>query len=644
MASNEPHQTWQHGLPERLRSGLLRAKLPGLDGLRALAAWAVVFYHLGVAIAPISQAVMLFFVLSGFLITTLLVEEWLGSTTIRLGAFWGRRARRLLPALFLLLVGIAVYSWRFAPAGTQGAIRGDALSTLAYVSNWHLIATGQSYFTRVSAPSPLLHTWSLAIEEQFYVVWPIVVLVALRLWRSTNRLLVLAVVGALASAVWMALLFHHGAGATRLYFGTDTRAQDVLVGAAAALWVRRDTVRRGWSGLGLLGVVGFAGLWWLADGNIDRLFQGGFLVFDLAMALVVISVLRAEHGPVARLLGLAPLVLLGRISYGVYLWHWPLFLVLTGARTHTSGVALFCVRVAVTLAVATASYVLVERPIRQLTFGSWRSWGLVPAGALVVAGVVVVGTSAGAASNVSLDTTSVQSSAHGHDPTVLFVGDSLSLTFAGGFLYHGPHYGLHVVGRPLPGCALVTGGPYVVHGVSQNPLGPCTSWPTLWATEIRQLHPSLVVLTEGWWETMNQLYDGRVQSLLDPDLAAHELAQYKQAGRLLHATGVPVVFTTSPYFSTGEQPDGRPWPEDDPVRVDRLNQIIETAAATERAYVTVIPLNRLLDPHGHFTWTIAGRTVRMSDGVHTTFAAGDLMAPVVLPELRALTTKSQATG
>lgn len=607
------------------------------DGLRAMAVLAVLVDHGGFAWAAGGVlGVSAFFVLSGFLITTLLVEEWGASRTVRLGAFWGRRARRLLPALFLLLVGIAVYAWRFAPQGTQHAIRQDALSALLYVSNWHLIATGQSYFTRVSAPSPLLHTWSLAIEEQFYVVWPLVVLGVLRLWKSTTHLLVVAAVGALASAVEMFLLFHHGVDATRLYFGTDTRAQDVLVGAAAALWIRRGTMTKGWAGLGVLGAVGFAGMWWLVDGEVSRLFQGGFLGFDLCVALMVISIVRAANGPVARVLDATPLVLLGRISYGVYLWHWPLFLVLTSSRTHLDGVALFALRLLVTLAVATLSYVAVEMPIRRREFGSWRSWGLVPLGGVVVALVVVVATEAGAAANVSLSDTSIASTPHGHAPTVLFVGDSLSLTFAGGFLYHGPHYGLHIVGHPLPGCALVTPGPYFTHGVAQNPLGPCASWPALWAADVARYHPQVVVLTEGWWEVMTQRYEGRWQSILDPDLALHELHQYEQAGALLHADGARVVFTTAPYFSTGEQLDGAAWPEDDPVRVDKLNEIIRQAAAAESSYVTVLDLHHLLDPDGHFTWTIHGQTVRMSDGVHTTFAAGDLMAPVVMPELRAL--------
>jgi len=216
--------------------------VPGLDGIRAVAVLGVMLYHGG---APMATGwflgVNMFFVLSGFLITSLLLGEWARRLSIRLGQFWARRARRLLPALLLMLVGVAAYARFFATPGEFADLRLDSLSTLFYVANWHFIVSGSNYFAAAAQPSPLSHMWSLAIEEQFYIVWPPVVLVLLHLGRRlrpSRRLLPVlaaAVLGALASAADMRWSFLHGASVTRLYEGTDTRCQDILVGASLAI-------------------------------------------------------------------------------------------------------------------------------------------------------------------------------------------------------------------------------------------------------------------------------------------------------------------------------------------------------------------------------------------------------------------------
>ena len=215
--------------------------MPALDGIRAVSILGIMANHGGFAWAAGGViSVNVFFVLSGFLITMLLMKEWTRSGTIKLRAFWARRARRLLPALFVLLGGIGIFALFFAPSGSQGSIRTDGLSTLLYFSNWHQILAGQSYFAQVSAPSPLLHTWTLAIEEQFYLVWPIVVVCVLKWTRSPRVLLVVAVLGVLASATEMALLFHPHLDPSRIYYGTDTRAQDILTGAALGILLFRQ--------------------------------------------------------------------------------------------------------------------------------------------------------------------------------------------------------------------------------------------------------------------------------------------------------------------------------------------------------------------------------------------------------------------
>src|ERR687886_1892219 len=221
------------------RPELLRARvpyLPGLDGLRAIAVAAVLLYHADLAWIPGGfLGVEVFFVISGYLITALLLAEWRKRERLDLRSFWLRRARRLLPALLLLLLATLTTFVLFLP-GEVAKVRGDALSALGYVTNWYFILRQQSYFEVIGRPSPLLHLWSLAIEEQFYLVWPPLLLLLLRRWEKRGALVV-ALAGSLASAVLMALLFRPGADPSRVYYGTDTRAAGLLFGAAlACVW------------------------------------------------------------------------------------------------------------------------------------------------------------------------------------------------------------------------------------------------------------------------------------------------------------------------------------------------------------------------------------------------------------------------
>jgi peptidoglycan/LPS O-acetylase OafA/YrhL len=392
--------------------GLDGLREPGLDGLRALAIIAVLLYHGGVSWAGGGfLGVESFFVLSGFLITSLLIAEWCESSRIRLGAFWARRARRLLPALFALVAVIGVYYTIAGPLNAVPGLRSDGIAALLYVGNWHQIATGSSYFVASGSVSPLQHTWSLAIEEQFYLLWPLILVAVFWLvgrgsastHRSLTTLLGATIVAALASAGETAVLYRGGTGLGRVYYGTDTRATGLLVGASLAIAIARarqagrrsPTGRRHRVGgaAALLALIMVLVAMHEATGESSWLFPWGFVGIDLAVATVIAAVVLLPESSIARVFSVRPLCAIGTISYGVYLWHFPCFLWLDQSSTGCSGAALLLVRLAVTFAVAVVSFIAIEQPVRRRKVPSWGLRPLVPA---AVAGSLAALTAAAA--------------------------------------------------------------------------------------------------------------------------------------------------------------------------------------------------------------------------------------------------------
>ena len=377
-------------MPEPVRGD--QKYLPGLDGLRALAVAAVVAYHLNFGWAQGGLlGVGVFFTLSGFLITDILLGQWDRAGRLRLGDFWLRRARRLLPALFVMLAVVAVWVNSLDRAELPG-FRGDVVASALYVSNWWYIGQHASYYARFAPPAPLDHLWSLAVEEQFYLVWPWLVLSGLWLLarrrrrvaggpaggggylsaRTRRAMAAATVLLAVASAVEMALFYHPGFDPTRVYEGTDTRAFGLLSGAALAMvWpTRRRTplpAAAKWpldaAGAGGLAVIGL--LAWRTNQYAPFLFRGGLVVLSLATVLVVAAV--ATPGSLlGRALGCGPLRWLGVRSYGIYLWHYPI-IVLTVPALATGGISVprAVLTAAACVAIAAISWKFVEEPVRR---------------------------------------------------------------------------------------------------------------------------------------------------------------------------------------------------------------------------------------------------------------------------------------
>lgn len=384
--------------------------LPGIDGLRAVSVLAVLAYHGGLLWSPGGfLGVEVFFVISGYLITSLLVAEHRRNGKIALRNFWLRRARRLLPALYALLAATTAAAMIGAPDALR-RLRLDVPAAVFYVSNWVQIAHQDSYFVQFGRPPLLQHLWSLAVEEQFYLFVPL--LAALALPRLRRRAVaVIAVAGATASAVLMAALYRPESDGSHLYLATHTRLSGLLLGVAMGLiWspmrlrsaAERAAPAARWAldGVAVAGLATLAWSFWRVNEFDPFIYRGGFVVVDIA-TLAVIGTLVHPRSDVDRVLGVAPLRWIGQRSYGIYLWHWPVFqLTRPGLDHQLGGVATTVVRLGLTFGISAISYRFIEQPIRSGALG--RRWAADPqrrardvntafAGVAVIALVLAVG-------------------------------------------------------------------------------------------------------------------------------------------------------------------------------------------------------------------------------------------------------------
>lgn len=379
-------------MPEPIKAG--RRYMPGLDGLRAVAVLGVLAYHLGIDAIPGGfLGVSVFFTLSGYLITDLILGQ-IGRGDFRLSSFWMARFRRLLPALFVMLLIVAAWVTVIGP-NQAGDFRAAVATSALYVNNWWLVLRDVSYFAQFDAPGPLNHLWSLAVEEQFYLVWPFLMLGGTLVIREIRRTwvrprLALAILAlAAVSATLMISLYQPGADPSRVYYGTDSRAAELLVGAAlAAVWpsqrLRGAVSPRARLMVDTAGVVGLAVIF-LFFTQMEEfspfLYRGGFVVLSAAVSLVVAAV---AH-PASRLgvvLGWRPIRWIGERSYGIYLWHFPIIVLVAATGAQATDPVSMTLVVAATLLVSALSWKFIEDPIRHGAIG--RFWSRVREGTLPV--------------------------------------------------------------------------------------------------------------------------------------------------------------------------------------------------------------------------------------------------------------------
>jgi peptidoglycan/LPS O-acetylase OafA/YrhL len=641
---------------------------PALDGLRALSVLAVIAYHNGYVWAVGGfLGVDAFFVLSGYLITTLLVLEYRRADAIGLVAFWGRRVRRLAPALLLVLIFVALYGLVAVRPFEIDKLRYDSLASLFYVANWRFIVSGQSYFDLFSTPSPLRHLWSLAIEEQFYLVWPVVVLGCLR-WRRgrTTALAVVATVGAAASVIAMHSLYDPQ-DPSRAYFGTDTRVHTILVGALLALLLLRAkplsaVAARALQLAALVTLAGVAWSWHVVNATDAGYYGVGSLLYAMAIALVIAAAVQPRSA-IGRALGLGPLRSIGQISYGLYLWHWPVIVWLIPARVGFGDSRLVAVRLVVTFVAAGLSYRFVESPIRH---GRWfprasrtSRWAL-PVALAVTGSILVVATVGAAAPPQYLrfgypipcphpthrdvvDARRAIRSAGAANPAaglppIAVMGDSVACSLTPGLEALHTDRALHYRQGAVIACGIVSD---VVLPSSAIPLVPaqtrnCRGFADSARRDAIRHRARILVWMSGWERADLTDHGVRVRA----GTAAWSKVLIRRMDRVvsdLHRHGVHLVVTTVPPNAEGEIGGVAVRPNAATEQTySTLNRFLFTFVARHPGEVSLVDLAGHVCPVGPpCPRTFGAIAPRAIDGMHYTPQGSVWLLDWLLPQIRA---------
>jgi peptidoglycan/LPS O-acetylase OafA/YrhL len=636
--------------------------LPALDGLRAAAVLAVMAFHAGFPAASGGVlGVSTFFTLSGFLIASLSLRERATTGGLSLPAFWERRARRLLPASLVTLAGIMVLQWA-TEIGSAPTFRGDLLSTLAYATNWRLAARGGDYAQMFAAPSPLTHFWSLAIEEQFYLLFP---LAFVGLMRVCGRRPLRAgwAFGAAAAVSFLLAAWTAGrSGNSGLaYYGTHTRAGELLAGVVLAFVVADRRVQGALASRpgavavrcgGLAALAGLALLWTALTLGDPRLFRGVTLLNALLTAWVILAAVRAD-GPLNLVLGNWPLRMIGKVSYAAYLIHWPLFLFVDEARFDLAGRPLFVVRLVLTLTLATISYWVVEYPFRRGLRGLTRPRlaGLMATSVASVAVLTLVVpvhppqdvqfTIGGPQPafdgdeyqfGVRQEDRVVPSPGNPSRADILLVGDSVAWSISPGFSRWNDEHPAQSVTLDTHisfGCPISGPGPWMGPNGKVDTWPDCATWEPDLPRALARSEPDAVVIVMGLADLGGREVEGRWRSWGDPVFDEWFRGKLAHLADTLASSGAPVVWLTYPdvRIPDPDDPTADPaWLEvNDPSRLEALNEAVREVVAGRDGF-------RLVDLNGWVRSWPGGEWQRdMRDGVHFTLAGSVQAAGFVVP-------------
>jgi peptidoglycan/LPS O-acetylase OafA/YrhL len=627
---------------------------PALDGVRAIAICAVIAYHFGYGRGGF-LGVDLFFVLSGYLITGLLVSEYSRTGRISIPRFWVRRVRRLYPALLVVVLAVLGYAQFVADPLERWSLKYDAFSSLFYFANWRFAYSAQSYFAQFASPSPLRHFWSLAIEEQFYLVWP--GLAAALIWLGRRRTLLLgmaATAGAAGSAIVLALQWS-SVDPSGAYYSTFARAHELLIGAVLALLLRSDAAR-GWFQwpLNLLAGVALTAIaiaFVVVSDTSATYYRGGSVVFCLVAAALIASVEAVGVNPVRDLLAVWPMRYVGRISYALYLWHWPIVVWVTADRVSRFGIrldgsALNGLRLVVMAGLAVVSTHYVEEPIRRGSAARWltprRVAYVLPVVSLTMI-LITVGLTRGAMASAEAEFVTV-TTPHGvtlgrvspKTPVVVVLGDSVPRALEPELAADARADGLVLVNAAVTGCGVVDQlqADHAGHLVAWQGVCDSTAYPDEQKV-VRRYHPNVVIVYSST-ENESFLIGGHAYRPGTPEhqkalraglIAAHE--------RLTAAGAKLVVVRVPPHAlpSTGcADPQAEQRCADDAIFNSTVSYVNAQLEWLARLYsdTRVISLNGLICPSGPPCPTQIDGVVARPDGTHFSAAFAPRVARALL--------------
>lgn len=630
--------------------------LPALDGLRGACLLAVLFFHSGFAwMSGGFLGVSTFFTLSGYLITTLLLAERDATGTVSLRRFWERRLRRLLPAALLTIAAIVATSPLWLPPAQREHLAEEALATLFYVVNWHFMSPEYAYGLIFTDPSPFQHFWSLAIEGQFYLVFPLLLGVVVRLGGGTRTLSVLCTLLALASVLVAFAGTALAEAQHRLYYGTDARAFELLAGTLLALaqhaGARLDdgTAGRAVRAAGPVAALLMVVAWSRTEVGDAWLYRGGFAVYAILSAIVVAAATQPA-GLVRRVLGAGWLRWIGAVSYGAYLFHWPIFLYLTSARTGLGAAPLLVLRFGLTLVLAALSYRLVERPVRRADVlpGKRLAWASVVA-VLLVAALAVASNPWTIALRALTGVQAARQWIAGESPSAdrlrfSMFGDSTALSLWNGLgtWLRGDGRSITVPGKVQLGCGLFAFGEMENRGAWTAERADCDGMAEQWRAIVAENRPDVAIVLVGPWEARNRRRTPSSPALRlgDPELDAATRTAIEQAVDALSSSGAVVVWLTSPHIKVPPL-DGQTFHTDretsEPGRMDRFNELVAEVARTRPDTMRIVDLGGYLRqrPGGEFDSSIRADDVHFSIPGATEVSAAWL-GPEVLRAAREL--------